>query len=101
MDGTEHGKGHTKTNKTKQTNKPNKQNHINKGFSRYIGQQRKAKENVPPADKWQRRELVTRDMEKAEVLNFFASPFTTCQASHVSVSLNLKMRAGGAESLPL
>ena len=54
-----------------------------KGFYRYIGQIRKAKESVLPLVD-EKGELVTTDMEKAEVLNFFASVFTASQASYVS-----------------
>ncbi|MCQ4179430.1 hypothetical protein FK518_28165, partial [Klebsiella pneumoniae] len=47
-----------------------------KSFYRYVGDKRKSKENVGPLRK-ETGVLVTRDMEKAEVLNdFFASVFT-------------------------
>ena len=55
-----------------------------KGFYRYIGQKRKARESVPPPIN-EKGELITTNMEKAEVLNnFFASVFAASQASHVS-----------------
>ncbi|KFW09685.1 hypothetical protein N327_13834, partial [Fulmarus glacialis] len=47
-----------------------------KGFYRYVGQKRKTKENVPPPPLNKTGELVTTDMEKAEVLkNFFCLSF--------------------------
>ena len=58
----------------------------NKGFYRHIRQKRKAKDSVPPLMD-EKGELVTTDMEKAEVLNFFTSVFTDRQASQVFVSL--------------
>ena len=54
-----------------------------KGFYRYIGRRRRAKESVPPLMKGN-RELASSDIEKAEVLNeCFASVFTGGQASHI------------------
>jgi len=51
-----------------------------KGFYRYTGQKRKAKEIVPPLRN-EKLKMVTTDMERVEVLNnFFASVFTGCQA---------------------
>ena len=54
-----------------------------KGFYRYIGRRRQAKESVLPPMKGN-GELASSDIEKAEVLNeCFASVFTGGQASHV------------------
>ena len=54
-----------------------------KGFYRYIGRRRRAKESVPPLRKGN-RELASSDIEKAEVLNeCFDSIFTGGQASQV------------------
>ena len=48
-----------------------------KGFCKYIGDKRKTRENVGPLLN-EAGDLVTQDMEKAEVLNaFFASVFTS------------------------
>jgi len=47
-----------------------------KGFYRYIGRKRQTKDSVPPLIKGN-RELVSSDVEKAEVFNeCFASDFT-------------------------
>ncbi|KFZ48070.1 hypothetical protein N321_02745, partial [Antrostomus carolinensis] len=57
---------------------------IKKGFFRYIGQKRQARESVPPLIN-EKGELASINLERAEVLNkFFASVFTGSQASHVS-----------------
>lgn len=49
---------------------------------KYPGQKRMAKESVPPLI-YKKGELVTTDMQLAEVINeFFASVFTCSQASH-------------------
>lgn len=54
-----------------------------KGFCRYFGQKRKAKESVDCLIN-EKEELASIDMWKAEVLNkFFASVFTGNWASHV------------------
>ncbi|KAM9593774.1 uncharacterized protein ACIBXB_004867 [Morphnus guianensis] len=59
-----------------------------KSFYRYTGDKRKIRENVGPL--WMEMgDLVTRDMEKAEVLNdlfffFFASVFTSKCSSHTA-----------------
>ncbi|PKU32701.1 hypothetical protein llap_16995 [Limosa lapponica baueri] len=51
-------------------------NSIKKSFYRYVSDKKKTRENVGPLQK-EAGDLVTRDMEKAEVLNaFFASVFT-------------------------
>ena len=55
-----------------------------KSFYRYLGDKRKTRENVGPLQK-ETGDLVTRDMEKAEVLNdFFASVFTSKCSSHTT-----------------
>ncbi|GAB0208941.1 hypothetical protein GRJ2_003359800 [Grus japonensis] len=53
-----------------------------KSFYRYVSDKRKTRENVGPL--WnEKRDLVTQDMEKAEVLNdFFALVFTGKGSSH-------------------
>ena len=53
-----------------------------KGFYRYIGRRRWAKESVPPLMKGN-GELASSDIEKAEVLECFASVFTGGQAFRV------------------
>jgi len=56
-----------------------------KGFYRYVGQKRQAKESIPPLIN-EKGELATTSMEEAEVLNeFFASVFTGSQGyiSHI------------------
>ena len=54
-----------------------------KGFYRYKGRRRQAKESVPPLMKGN-RELASSDIEEAEVLSeCFASVFTGGQASRV------------------
>ena len=54
-----------------------------KGFYRYIGRRRQAKESVPPLMKGN-GELASSDIEKAEELSeCFASVFIGGQASHV------------------
>ena len=54
-----------------------------KGFYRYIGKRRQAKESVPPLIN-EMGELASSDREKAEVLNkCFASVFTRGQVSCV------------------
>ncbi|KAM9654465.1 uncharacterized protein ACIBXB_005124 [Morphnus guianensis] len=54
-----------------------------KSFYRYVGGKRKTKENVGLFRK-ETGDLVTQDMEKAEVLNFFASVFTSKCSSHTT-----------------
>ncbi|GAB0208316.1 mitochondrial enolase superfamily member 1 [Grus japonensis] len=55
-----------------------------KGFYRYVSEKRRTRENVGPL--WNEMgDLVTQDMEKAEVLNdFFASVFTGKCSSHTA-----------------
>ena len=54
-----------------------------KGFYRYIGRRRQAKESVPPLMK-SNRDLASSDIEKGEVLKeCFASVFMGGQASRV------------------
>jgi len=55
-----------------------------KSFCRYLSGKRKTRENVGPLWK-ETGDLVTQDMEKAEVLNdFFASVFTVKNSSHTT-----------------
>ena len=55
-----------------------------KSFYSYVGDKRKTRENVGPLRK-ETGDLVTQDMEKAEVLNdFFASVFTGKCSSHTT-----------------
>ncbi|GAB0177211.1 hypothetical protein GRJ2_000186300 [Grus japonensis] len=55
-----------------------------KSFYRYINDKRKTRENVGPLQK-ETGDLVTQDMEKAEVFNnFFASVFTSKRSSHTA-----------------
>jgi len=55
-----------------------------KSFYRYISDKRKARENVGPLWK-ETGDLVTQDMEKAEVLNdFFSSVFNSKYFSHTT-----------------
>ncbi|GAB0204964.1 hypothetical protein GRJ2_002962000 [Grus japonensis] len=55
-----------------------------KSFYRYVSDKRRTRENVSPLQK-ETGDLVTQDMEKAEVLNnFFASVFTGKGLSHTA-----------------
>jgi len=55
-----------------------------KGFFKYIGQKRQAKEGVPPLID-EKGGLASRDMEKAKVLSeFFAFVFIDSQVSNAS-----------------
>ncbi|KAK4822674.1 hypothetical protein QYF61_019041 [Mycteria americana] len=55
-----------------------------KSFHRYVGDERKIRENVSPLQK-ETGDLVTWDREKAEVLNYiFASVFTGKRSSHTA-----------------
>ena len=55
-----------------------------KSFCRYVSDRRKARKNVSPLWK-EMGDLVSRHMEKAEVLNdFFASAFTGKCSSHTA-----------------
>ena len=54
-----------------------------KGFYSYIGLEIKIRESVVPLTN-NDGEQVMADVEKAEVLKFFASVFTSSQASHIS-----------------
>ncbi|GAB0176751.1 mitochondrial enolase superfamily member 1 [Grus japonensis] len=55
-----------------------------KSFYRYVSDKRRTRENVGPLQN-ETGELVTQDMEKAEVLNdFFASVFTGKCLSHTA-----------------
>ncbi|KAK4811145.1 LOW QUALITY PROTEIN: hypothetical protein QYF61_019776 [Mycteria americana] len=66
-----------------------------KGFYRYVGQKRKIKENVPPLVN-KTGELVTTDMEKAEVLNNFLPQFSMVISLPTSLKpLNLRAGTGG------
>lgn len=59
-----------------------------KGFYKYFGCKRKTRESVAPLTNGDGVQVMT-DVGKAEVLNFFASVFTSHQASHISLSLTL------------
>jgi len=62
----------------------------NKSFYRYVSDKRKTRENVGPLWK-EMRDLVTQDMEKAEVISdFFASVFTGKCPSHTVKVTNSK-----------
>ncbi|KGL98476.1 hypothetical protein N301_04641, partial [Charadrius vociferus] len=61
-----------------------------KPFFKYVSEKRKTRENVGPLWK-ETQELVTRDREKAEVLNdFFASVFTGKDCSHTAYDTECK-----------
>lgn len=71
-----------------------------KGFFRYTGQKRQAKESLILLVN-EKRELAKTDMEKTEVLNeFFASVFVASQVSQTSHVPELLMAVRGAKSLP-
>ncbi|KFQ40129.1 hypothetical protein N332_13281, partial [Mesitornis unicolor] len=71
-----------------------------KTFYRYISDKRKAREDVSPFWK-ENGELVTRDMEKAEVLNdFFVSLFTVRGSSHAAQVTEAKGRDWEKEDPP-
>ncbi|KAK4807184.1 hypothetical protein QYF61_024304 [Mycteria americana] len=71
-----------------------------KSFYRYVGDKRKTRENVGPLRK-ETGDLVTWDMEKAEVLNdFFASVFTGKCSSHTAQVAEGKGRDWENEELP-
>jgi len=64
-----------------------------KSFYRYVSHKRKTRENEGPLWK-ETGDLVTRDMEKAEVLNdFFASVFTGKCSSHITQATDSKDKA--------
>lgn len=72
----------------------------NKGFFRYTGQKRQAKESLILLIN-EKRELAKTDMEKTEVLNeFFASVFVASQVSQTSHVPELLMAVRGAKFLP-
>lgn len=54
-----------------------------KGFYKYIGNKKKTRETVGLLWK-EMGDLVTQDMEKAEVTQFFASVFTNKSSSHMA-----------------
>ena len=55
-----------------------------KGFRKYIGQKRQAKDSIPPLIN-EKGKLASTDMGKAEVLNkFIVSVFTGYKVSHAS-----------------
>jgi len=63
-----------------------------KSFYKYISDKRKARENVGPLWK-EMGDLVTQDIEKAEILSdFFASVFTGKCSSHTAHVTNSKGR---------
>ncbi|GAB0209434.1 ubiquitin-associated protein 2 [Grus japonensis] len=71
-----------------------------KSFYRYVSDKRRTRENVGPL--WNETgDLVTQDMEKAEVLNdFFASVFTSKCLSHTAQVTEGKGRDWEHEELP-
>jgi len=71
-----------------------------KSFYRYVSDKRKTRENVSPLWK-EAGDLVTRDMEKAEVLNdVFASAFTCKYSSNTAQITEGKGRNGENGELP-
>ncbi|GAB0209752.1 hypothetical protein GRJ2_003440900 [Grus japonensis] len=65
-----------------------------KSFYRYVSDKRRTRENVGPLQN-ETGDLVTQDMEKAEVLNdFFASVFTSKGSSHTTQVTEGKGRDG-------
>ena len=71
-----------------------------RGFYRYTGQNRQAKESVPPFIN-KKGELASSDMQKTEVLNkFFASVFIARQASHAFCMPELLGRGQGSKIPP-
>ena len=71
-----------------------------KSFYRYVSDKRKTRENVGPLQK-ETGDLVTWDMEKAEVLNdFFASVFTGKCSSRTTQVTEGKGRDWENEELP-
>ena len=72
-----------------------------KGFYSYTDQKRQAKENEPPLI-FEKEELTSTDMEKAEVLKmFFTLAFAGSQASHISHVPESLGEDQGAKSPPL
>ncbi len=67
-----------------------------KASSRYVRDKRKTKENVDSLWK-ETGDLVTQDMEKAEVFSvfFFASVFTSKVSSYISQVAGLPVFKGG------
>lgn len=63
-----------------------------KGFYKYVSDKRNTRENMDPLQK-ETGDLVTRDMEKAEVLNDFFAPFFTGIAP-ATPSKSQKAKAG-------
>ncbi|PKU27671.1 hypothetical protein llap_22025 [Limosa lapponica baueri] len=71
-----------------------------KNFYRYVSDKRKTRENVGPLRK-ETGNLVTQDMDKAEVLNdFFALVFTGKGSNHISQVAEGKSRDWENEVLP-
>ncbi|GAB0176697.1 mitochondrial enolase superfamily member 1 [Grus japonensis] len=71
-----------------------------KSFYRYVRDNRKTRENIDPLWK-KKRDVVTQDMEMAEVLNdFFASVFTSKCSSHTTQVTEGKGRAWENEEPP-
>ncbi|GAB0204204.1 hypothetical protein GRJ2_002886000 [Grus japonensis] len=71
-----------------------------KSFYRYVSDKRRTRENVGPLQK-ERGDLVTWDMEMAEVLNdFFASVFTSKCSSHTTQAAEGKGRDWENEEPP-
>ncbi|GAB0209770.1 mitochondrial enolase superfamily member 1 [Grus japonensis] len=71
-----------------------------KSFYRYVSEKRRTRENVGPLQN-EMGDLVTQDMEKAEVLNdFFASVFTSKGSSHTAQVTEGKVRDWENEEPP-
>ena len=72
-----------------------------KGFYRYVGRRRRAKESVPPLIN-EMGELASSDMEKAEVLINALPQSSLVVKIPMSVrTLNLEERVRGEDSVPL
>ena len=72
-----------------------------KSFYRYVGDKRKTRETVGPLQN-ETGDLVTRNMEKAEILHhFFALIFTSKCSSHTTQVAKAKAWTGRMKNCPL